>query len=85
MPNEINPQSLESVCAALCYAIGIEPPEHAAAPSPELVAYIDEAFGGKKADRIVMYNPDAVAHWLFEKYPHLFAEAVSHADVPIMP
>ena len=83
MPNEINPNSLESICAALAYALGIEPPEHAAAPSPELVAYIDEAFGGKKADRLVMYNPDAVAHWLYEKYPGLFAEAVSHADIQI--
>jgi predicted AlkP superfamily pyrophosphatase or phosphodiesterase len=30
-----------------------------------------------------MYNPDAVAHWLFEKYPQLFAEAVAHADVQL--
>ena len=83
MPNEINPNSLESICAALCYAIGIDPPAHAAAPAPELVAYIDEAFGGKKADRIVMYNPDAVAHWLYEKYPQFFTEAKSHASVEL--
>ena len=83
MSNEINPQSLESVCAALAYALGIEPPEHAAAPAPELVAYIDEAFGGGKADRLVMYNPDAVAQWIYEKYPQLFTEAKSHADLEL--
>ena len=75
MPNEINPKSLESVCAALCYALGIEPPAHAAAPAPELVAYIDDAFGGKKADRIV--NKDNYQKGR-EKSSEDMSESLSH-------
>ena len=26
-------------------------------------------FDGEKADRIVMYNPDAIAQWVYKKYP----------------
>lgn len=70
----INPISLDTLCGALCYAMGVEPPEHAAAPNEELCRFVDEAFGGKKADRLFMYNPDAVAQWLFEKYPNYFRE-----------
>ena len=68
----INVNSLDTLCAALAYAMGIDKPELAADASPELCAYIDEKFGGKKADRIFMYNPDAIAQWIYEKYPLLF-------------
>lgn len=67
MFNEI---SLDTVCASLAYAMGIEPPKEAAAPNPTLVDYIDEKLQGKKVDRIFMYNPDAIGQWVYEKYPH---------------
>ena len=69
--NNVNntPESLDTVCAALAYAMGIEPPEHAAEKNRALSDYIDKVFGGEKADRVVMFNPDAVARWIYEKYP----------------
>lgn len=66
---EQNEKSLESLAAALAYAMGIEPPEHAAAPNEDLTAYIDRCLAGKKADRVFIYNTDAIAQWMFEKYP----------------
>lgn len=66
-----NQLSLDTVCASLAYAMGIDAPEYAAAPSDELCGYIDKSFGGEKADRIFMYNPDAVAQWIAQKYPEL--------------
>ena len=74
---EYNTTSLDSICAALCYAMGVEPPAHAAPAHPELCAYIDEKLGGKKADRILMYNPDAIAQWVEEKYGDLYLREVS--------
>ncbi|MBE6597672.1 MAG: hypothetical protein E7641_08405 [Ruminococcaceae bacterium] len=71
----LNERSMDSVCSALCYAMGIEPPEHAASPSKELADYVDSALEGKKADRIFMYNPDAIAEWIADKYPQLMKEA----------
>lgn len=78
-----NRESLDTVCAALAYSMGIEPPEHAAEKNAALAKYIDEVFNGQKADRIVMYNPDAVAEWIYEKYPSLFNSVKQNADAEI--
>ena len=78
-----NERSLDTICAALAYAMGIEPPEKAAPANPELVAYIDRAFDGKKADRVLMYNPDAIAQWVYEKYPYLLEEVKKRTSIEI--
>lgn len=69
---KLNKDSLDTICAALTYAMGIEPPEFAAEKNGELANYIDKIFQGEKADRVVMYNPDAIAQWIYEKYPDYF-------------
>ena len=45
---EINKNSLDTICAALAYAMGIEPPALAAEKNSELAAYIDTVFGGEE-------------------------------------
>ena len=57
-----NPNSLDSLCGALSYAMGIESPKQAAEPNADLCAYLDRTLGGKKADRVFMYNPDAIEY-----------------------
>lgn len=76
--------SLDTLCAALCYAMGIEAPATAASANPDLSAYVDQAFSGRKADRIFMYNPDAVAQWISEKYSSLLKEVnhLSELSIP---
>ena len=79
----LNEKSLDTLCAALSYAIGINAPEKAAPADERLVALVDEKFGGEKADRIFMYNPDAIAQWIYEKYPHLFQLAIDRSDIEL--
>ncbi len=81
--NALNPTSLDTLCAALCYAMDVKPPEHAAEPNEDLKKFIDEFFGTKKCDRLFMYNPDAVAQWLFEKYDYLFQEVVDRSQLQL--
>ena len=76
-------RSLDTICAALCGAMGVPAPECAAEGNPELLAAIDEWFGGERADRIFMYNPDAVARWIIEKYPFYVREATAIAPLKI--
>ena len=76
MSNELNAVSLDTLTAALAYAMGVEPPTEAAAPNAALCKFVDEAFEGRKVDRVFMYNPDAVAEWVYRKYPQLMKEAV---------
>lgn len=79
----LNTNSLDTICAALAYAMGIDPPKEAAPANEDLVRFIDRIFGGKKADRVVMYNPDAAAQWITEKYPAFYKQAASRADIKI--
>ena len=69
----LNSNSLDTICAALCYAMGIEKPEQAADANPDLKEYIDKIFGGEKADRVFIYNSDAIGQWLIKKYPPLYS------------
>ena len=80
---KINSNSLDTICAALAYAMGIKPPKFAAEKNAELANYIDKVFDGKKADRIVMYNPDAVAQWIYEKYPEYMSSAKANSGIEI--
>lgn len=78
MYNEI---SLDTVCAAYAYAMGIDAPEKAANISVPFKEYLDKTLSGKKADRIVLYNPDAVAQWVQEKYAELMTEVVNNTEL----
>ena len=80
---KINADSLDTVCASLAYAMGIEPPAHAAEKNWELSNYIDKVFNGEMADRVVMYNPDAIAQWIFEKYPEYLSTVTANTDAKI--
>ncbi len=68
---EFNKISLDTLCGALCYAMGIDAPEKANIANKTLKEYVDGAFFGEKADRVFMYNPDAIAQWIVEKYPEI--------------
>lgn len=76
-------ESLDTICATLCYAMGVAAPQHAAEPNAELCAYIDEKLGSQKADRVFMYNPDAIAQWVAEKYPELLMQVTKNTDIEI--
>ena len=58
MKNEI---SLDTVCAALSYAMGVEAPKNSAEANSQITQYVDERLNGGKVDRVFMYNPDAIA------------------------
>ena len=75
--------SLTSLAAALSHAMGIEPPREAAPAARPLVDFADNAFGTARADRLFMYNPDAIAQWVSEKYAPFLKEAVEIAPLAI--
>ena len=79
----MNEYSLDTLCATLAYAMGIEKPACAAEPSEKLSAYIDEMLGGEKTERIFMYNPDAIASWIYRKYLHLLDVVTKRCNVEI--
>ena len=78
-----NTDSLDTICATLAYAMGITPPKYATEKNRELANYIDKVFDGKKADRVVMYNPDAIAQWIYIKYADYLKDVKECTDVEI--
>ncbi len=81
MNNALNETSLDTLCAALSYTIGIDAPEKAAPADERLKEYVDTVFGGEKADRIFMYNPDAIGQWVYEKYALQLREAINRTEL----
>ena len=78
-----NSTSLDTLAAALAAAMGIDAPAEAAPANEALTAYVDAAFGGARADRIFMYNPDAVAEWVWRKYPEFCRELPAHSELEL--
>lgn len=78
-----NRESLDTVCAALSYAMGIAAPALAAPANRALCEYVDRVLGARRADRLLMYNPDAIATWIAEKYPALLSAASARCEVAL--
>ena len=78
-----NPVSLDTLCGALAYTIGIDAPAQAASANEALCEYVDKMFEDRKADRIFMYNPDAIAQWIYEKYPNLLKEPIAMTELAL--
>ena len=78
-----NVNSLDKLAAALAHAMGVEAPTCANTPNEDLVNYVDRAFGKEGADRIFMYNPDAVAEWIYRKYPTFMKEVIARCDLEL--
>ena len=66
-----NPISLDTLAAALAHALQVDSPLHSAHANDTLLRFIDEKFGASGADRVVMYNPDAIGEWVYRKYAQL--------------
>ena len=80
---EVNNSMLDCICASLCEIMGVKAPQKAAPANDTLTEYAKEIFAGKNADRIFMFNPDAIGQWVYEKYKHLMNEVVDKTDVKI--
>ncbi len=78
-----NSVSLDKICSSLAYAIDIEAPELALKETTAVTELVDRKFSGKKADRIFMYNPDAIAQWIYEKYSSYFTEVKNNCDIEL--
>lgn len=63
--------------------LGIEKPEGMADGIDKVLKQAEDVFSGEKCDRIFMYNPDAVAMWIYEKYRDYFVDIDKNADVKL--
>ena len=69
---------LTTVTQTVAEIMGVEKGNHT---NPLLLSLKDKKLSGRNADRAVLYNPDAVALWLYQKYTELFTDAVLSSDI----
>ena len=83
MADILNSISLTGVCASLAAAMGVERPAQAEKPIPALENLVKDRSKNGRVDRIFMYNPDAIAMWLYQKYTEWFNPVVRHTQLPL--
>lgn len=70
--------SIARVGGTLAAALGIEAPEKAEAPLDEVLSMVKRSTSRGYAEKALIFNPDAVAIWLYQRYTDLFAPVLSH-------
>ena len=68
---------ITNLAAAVAHIMGIAPPLQAQEP----LTALEEAapFGGHCAQRVLLYHPDAVALWLYQRYPQMLSAVSDRA------
>lgn len=67
--------------ATFTRALGIDAPDDADAPCDIVLDKLFAELGEGGADRVFIYNPDAIALWLFQKYTELFKDAILRTQI----
>jgi len=62
---------------------GIGAPKDSGPPIDIVKSMARLKFGEQKLDRVFMYNPDAIALWLYQKYTGMFEKAFLDSDLQI--
>jgi len=83
MESIINEISLTGITASIAKAMDIEPPMQAE-KSIDIIDRLVHANTIKgKVDRVFMYNPDAIAMWLYQKYTSLYGPVIEQTSVAL--
>ena len=75
--------SMTQLAATISNAMGVEPPRQADHSIPLVDAYVERALGGKKVDRVLIYNPDCVGLWIYQKYTELMAPVILNTQLAV--
>lgn len=74
---------LTRIAASLAKAMDIKPPAQADAPLPQIETFVKDHCVSGKAERMLIYNPDAIGQWLIQKYTDDFAPVMRHTQLAI--
>lgn len=78
-----NTLRITQTAATVAALMGIDPPQGADMPNPVILKKAESVFGMKKVERALLYNPDAIALWLFQKYTEHFGPVLEYSELTI--
>ncbi len=76
-----NSMCITRTCRTICELMGIEAPEKADNANRIVTEAAKAVLGDSKAERILLYNPDAIALWLFQKYTERFIPVIRNTTM----
>ena len=74
---------ITSVAASVANIMGFEPPKTAGQSNTAMEQMASLTFEGRKAGRALLYNPDAIAHYLYAQYTELFLPVLKHTSLAL--
>ena len=83
MSETYNSICITSVMSTVCELFGIKTDDNTDKSNPVITSLSEKKLNGERIDRAVLYNPDAVALWLYQKYTEMFTNAVTNSDIAL--
>lgn len=82
MADHFNKYGLKHFAGIIADCMDLSPPESYAPGIPWVSDILKNRLGGK-ADRVVLYHADAVGHYIWQKYTHLFAPVYQYTSLAL--
>ena len=83
MPEMYNTTCITQTAATVAALMRFPAPAAAAEPIPVVLEAAQNRFGALPVERMLLYNPDAIAMWLFQKYTPAFSGVMLHSCLTI--
>lgn len=81
MEEIFNKEKLTGLTGTICKCMGIDPPNKSEGICENLVNEIFNKTNNRQIDRVVMFNPDAIGQWIYEKYYNKFEKFRKFAPI----
>lgn len=78
-----NSYSMTQMAASIANAMGIAAPLQADKSIPLVDAFVAHTLGDSKADRVLIYNPDCIGLWHYQKYTDLFIPVLVNSQLTV--
>lgn len=74
---------LTKLAASVADAMGVPAPKQADEGMPEIAALVKANAKSGKAERVLIYNPDCIAFWLYQKYTEKFIPVMTRTSMAL--
>lgn len=78
-----NSVQLTQTAATITQTMGLEKPKFAGEPIEQVLAMVRNHSKSGRAQKVLIYNPDAVAQWLYQKYTYLYTPVMERTQMAI--
>jgi len=79
----MNSIPLTRFAASVAESLGVEAPHGADAPLSLIGTHVSRALGGRVPDRALIFNPDCIGHWFWQKHTQMLSPVQVYAPLAV--